>query len=552
MNPAFSEAIAGLNPVRRGRHVQARCPAHDDNVASLSIDEADDRVLIKCHRGCDTRDVVAALGLTMQNLFDEDAASAGRSVEDATYDYRSADGQLLYQVVRYRPKDFRVRRPAPGGWSWDLDGVDRVPYRLPDFADATEIIVVEGEKDADRLAHHGLVATSNAGGAGKWRAEWAPLFTGKNVTIIPDNDDPGRSHAAEVMSSLEKYARRVRIVELPGVKPKGDVSDWLDDHSFEELTELLRPSVAPTIDEFIATAAQTPTEDLYEGIIPAGGLVIFVGQPRSFKTMAALQMMFATASGDHWLGERPTRTGSALYVSEEGARAKVAERLSTMRNSHSLRHPIHILHREGITLTGTGWQKVRSTLDEMERPTVVVLDTLAALMDGDENSVADIRTALRPIQALITDYGVTVILVHHINKGGEGRMGNRMRGSSALWGACDGTLGFVRTLDPDGVAEDRGEVHIETKDNDPQTLDFEYQWQTMALHIEERPVLTLSSLIAEVQRRQEELQGPVPLGELRRYFRAGKGSFRDHVEEAENYGLRRVSDGYYRYDDGLL
>jgi RecA-family ATPase len=268
--------------------------------------------------------------------------------------------------------------------------------------------------------------------------------------------------------------------------------------------------------------------------------------------MAALQMMFATASGSPWLGEKPTRTGSALYVSEEGARAKVAERLSTMRFGHNVQHPIHVLHREGITLTGVGWQKVRATLDEMERPTVVVLDTLAALMDGDENSVADIRTALRPIQALITDYGVTVVLVHHINKGGEGRMGNRMRGSSALWGACDGTLGFVRTLDADGVAEDHGEVHVETKDNDPAVLEFAYDYRTMDLRVEERPILSIPNIIAEVERRQRETNAAVPIEDVRRYFRAGKGAFRDRVEEAENYGLVKTADGYYKTLEGMF
>lgn len=551
MTPAFSAAIAGLNPVRRGRHVQARCPAHDDNVASLSIDEKDGKTLVTCHAGCSTPSILATLGLSMSDLFDEELPTG--PIEDAVYDYRSADGTLIYQVVRYRPKDFRIRRPdGAGGWLWDMGDVERVPFNLPAVVKASEVIVVEGEKDAERLAAHGLVATSNAGGAGKWRPEWGGLFAGKSVTIIPDNDDPGRSHAIEVMASLEGHARRVRVVELPGVKPKGDVSDWLDNHSIDELRDLLRPTVAPTIEEFIAAAEKSPSEDLYHATVPVGGLVIFVGEPRSFKTMAALQMMFSVASGDTWLGERPTIEGSALYVAEEGARKKVADRLATMRTVHQPRRPIHILHREGITFTTAGWQKVRSTLDEMERPTVVVLDTLAALMDGDENSVADVRTSLRPIQGLITDYGVTVVLIHHINKGGEGRMGKRMRGSSALWGACDGTLGFVRTLDADGVAEDHGEVHVETKDNDPSVLEFAYDFRTMDLRVEARPILSVPNIIAEVERRQRETNAAVPIEDVRRYFRAGKGAFRDRVEEAENYGLVKTADGYYKALEGMF
>lgn len=548
MNPAFSNALALLDTAREGSTLKARCPAHDDNVRSLAIKDFGDKIGLKCHAGCDTRDVVAAMGLTMSDLFDEELPSG--PVEDATYDYHSAEGQLLYQVVRYRPKDFRVRRPAPDGWSWNLEGVDRVPYRLPEVMDAGEVFIVEGEKDADRLASHGLVATSNAGGAGKWRAEWGPLFTGKKVTIIPDNDDSGRAHAAAVQSSLEGYAKRIRIVELPGVKPKGDVSDWLDDHSWPELLTLLRPTIAKTIDAFINEAAMTSVEDLYPATIPAGGLVIFVGQPRSFKTMAALQMMFSVASGKPWLGLPPARTGSALYVAEEGARKKVADRLATMYLEHDpLRHQLLILHREGVTLTGAGWERVRATLDEMDEPAVVVLDTLAALMDGDENSVADVRSALRPIQDLITDYGVTVILVHHVNKTGEGRMGNRMRGSSALWGACDGTLGFVRKEDTHGLATDEGEVRVETKDDDPRVIPFVYDFETMRLLANEWPPLSEGALLAEVRQRQET--GPVPLEDLLSHFGVHRRILVNVAESAKQHGLVETAPGYYKYESGF-
>lgn len=55
---------------------------------------------------------------------------SGRARLVATYDYRDEGGNLLYQVLRYHPKDFRQRRPdGEGGWSWSVKGVPRVPYR---------------------------------------------------------------------------------------------------------------------------------------------------------------------------------------------------------------------------------------------------------------------------------------------------------------------------------------------------------------------------------------------------------------------------------------
>lgn len=552
MTPAFSEALASLEPVQRGDTYMARCPTHDDRVRSLSIKDVGDKVLLTCHAGCAVPDIVRDLGIAMTDLFEPDSEPGDRKIAQA-YAYQNADGTLAYQVLRYEPKGFAQRRPdGAGGWIYDLEGTDRVPYRLPGVIRANEIYVVEGEKDADRLAGLGLAATCNAGGAGKWRSDWGPYFTGKSVVIIPDNDDPGRKHALDVQASVLAHAKRVRIVDLPGLPPKGDVSDYLAEHSGDELLALLRPPVAPTIHQFIDTTNRAVRDDLFESVIPSGALVVFVGQPRSFKTMAALQMMFAVASGQRWLGREPQRTGGCLYVSEEGSRDKVAERLAAMDRVYGSVRPIHILHREGVTLTGTGWSRVRDTLDEMDDPAVVILDTLAALMEGDENSVSDVRDALRPVQQLITDYGVTVILVHHVNKTGEGRMGNRMRGSSALWGACDGTLGFVRDEDDNGVGLDGGEVRIETKDNDPSRIRFGFHYETMTLKADARPALTVTSLIDEVARRQAEAQGSVSIEDIRTYFQVGKSWFYELVKRAEEAGLERTDKGHYRVREGMF
>lgn len=150
----------------------------------------------------------------------------------ATYDYFDESGELLYQVVRYEPKDFRQRRPDDaGGWIWNLKGVRRVLYRLPQLltVDKSAIVfIVEGERDADRLAELGLVATTNASGAEKWRDEYNEHLRGRRVVILPDNDEAGHKHAEKVAASLQGIAANVQIVMLPDVPEKSDVSDWLD------------------------------------------------------------------------------------------------------------------------------------------------------------------------------------------------------------------------------------------------------------------------------------------------------------------------------------
>jgi hypothetical protein len=158
------------------------------------------------------------------------ATDNGRRVV-ATYDYHDEHGGLLFQVVRFQPKDFRQRRPdGKGGWVWSLNGVPRVLYRLPELAAAPKdrpVFVVEGEKDADALVALGLLATTAPLGANKWRPEYSEALRGRPVFILPDNDDPGRAHAAAVRDALRGVAESITIVELPGLPEKGDVSDWL-------------------------------------------------------------------------------------------------------------------------------------------------------------------------------------------------------------------------------------------------------------------------------------------------------------------------------------
>lgn len=210
---------ASLQGLRRnGNGYMARCPAHDDRAASLSVAEGDDeRVLLHCHAGCALGTITTALGLTTSDLFNGNGKSAKPEIV-ATYDYVTDDGNLLYQVVRYEPKGFKQRRPdGSGGWVWKLGDTPRVLYRLPDVLTAVmcgdTVFVVEGEKDADAIVAAGAWATCNAGGAGKWRDEYSRALDGANVIIVVDKDDAGRKHAAQVKAALAGHAASCRVVE---------------------------------------------------------------------------------------------------------------------------------------------------------------------------------------------------------------------------------------------------------------------------------------------------------------------------------------------------
>src|SRR6266446_8636892 len=226
------EIAAALGSARRdGRSWRCLCPAHNDQTPSLSITEKGGKTLFKCRAGCDQGAVLAALrqrGLWAPNPIEADRGSQ----IVATYNYCDAEGALRYQVVRLAPKSFFQRRPngAPDSFINNMDGVEPLPYRLPELIENRDstVFICEGEKDVDIVADLGLIATCNHGGAGvgKWRPEISHWFVGRDVVILPDNDEVGHKHALDVAQKLESVASRVRILELPGLRHKGDVSDW--------------------------------------------------------------------------------------------------------------------------------------------------------------------------------------------------------------------------------------------------------------------------------------------------------------------------------------
>lgn len=168
----------------------------------------------------------------------------GRWVDpEITFDYRDEKGVLLYQSCRFPGKKFSQRRPGgQGKWKYQTKDVRKVPYRLPELlkADPDKVVFIpEGEKHVDRLNSLGLVATCNVGGAEKWTPDLNQHLKDRKVCILPDNDLPGQRHGKKVAENLHSVARGVKILDLPGLKQKGDIINWLDDgHTKEELLKL--------------------------------------------------------------------------------------------------------------------------------------------------------------------------------------------------------------------------------------------------------------------------------------------------------------------------
>ncbi len=251
----------------------AKCPAHDDREASLSIAEGKTGVLLKCFAGCEFDAIVAALGIEPSAMFHVRPSKVKTIL--ATYDYCDESGKLLYQAVRFEPKSFLQRQPdGHGGWIWNMKGARRVPFHLPEVIAANTVCIAEGEKDCLALDKavksfppgRSRATTTNIGGAGKWHDGYSPFLQHKTVFVFADNDDPGRNHAQQVCASVAPFATTVRLVELSGLPEKGDVSDWLETHTPEELREILG-----TTPEWNAAAPDIAENTFQSGVPPQEG-----------------------------------------------------------------------------------------------------------------------------------------------------------------------------------------------------------------------------------------------------------------------------------------
>ena len=258
------------------------CPSHDDKSPSLSITLENERILLYCHTGCTIDNICLSLGIEQTDLFaprdekqinrvpasqkaesDQKRMKANLNSEDKVvffsikhkkkvtesvrYSYFNADGKTAYHVIRSDPKDFRPLKPD--GYL-NIEGVERLPYRLPELLqgvkESKQILLLEGEKDVERAMDMGFVATTFYGGAGKWRDEYLEYFRDADVVLIPDNDTAGQNGMMEIAKRLHGTASRIRMLELPSLGPRQekhgkDFSDWaeLEENTAEVLNDLV-------------------------------------------------------------------------------------------------------------------------------------------------------------------------------------------------------------------------------------------------------------------------------------------------------------------------
>lgn len=394
-------------------------------------------------------------------------AEGNGSIPQTVYPYYSADGVLLYEVVRYykgKEKSFFQRHPdANGDMVNGMNGVERVLYRLPELVSRqpnTPVYIVEGEKDVEMLRMRGLVATTNVGGAGKWQAGYSAALKDADVIILPDNDKVGEEHAQTVYQSLANVARSVKIVRLPNLPEKGDVSDWIvAGHTLTELQKCIEtpapaPAAPPAWTPHIISAAELRRKAFpnmvwtVDGLIPEGACVL-AGKPKSKKSWLALGIAVGVASNGRAFSYYDVTGGRALYLDLESNQRRMQSRLrSILDDRGTWPDTLDIVTEwkrgdEGIAL-------LSGYCDAHPDTRLIVIDIWArfrARIDPKLNPYDQDYEALQSLNAWAESRNVTVIVIHHTRKAKSEDVFEEISGTNGIMGAVATAMHLARSTE---------------------------------------------------------------------------------------------------------
>ncbi len=492
----LEDVLRRLDGVKRsGSGYSARCPAHDDKNASLSVKQGDNGgIVLHCHAGCTPEQVVGALGLSMKDLFPDgdrprqEYRPRPTSREDkgriaAQYDYTDENGQLLARKTRWetavegkRKKTFTWGHPAGQGFQSGRNGM-AVPYRLPELVKAESVFLCEGEKDVDNLTAQGLAATCSPDGAGtgsKWRDTYTPYFAGKTVYILQDNDEVGKKFAQYEAQKLSPVAQEVKVLDLTALWPQlpehGDISDVMEHlgaaHACAELVLLADkapgwepspPEKSPFLSSFHTLSDFTEEEPswLVEGWIPEGQITLLAADGGTGKTTLWCNLVAALSSGRPCLLDSPDVKREPLKVAFFSTEDSVKKKLKRQLRQAGANEG-NILTTDFSSGGGDALRELKLGSDRLReviasfRPALCVFDPIQGFLPSRVNmgSRNEMRDCMAPLIALGEEFGTAFFIVCHTNK----RMGasdrSRLADSADLWDVARSVLMMGYTGEP--------------------------------------------------------------------------------------------------------
>jgi putative DNA primase/helicase len=459
----FAQGCKGA--IIKGDELRARCPAHNGKgTTSLSVTISGDKILVNCFGDCETDAVLDALDLTAADLFlgPSESSPAGKTIE-CTYAYHDAHGAVLYESVRLIPKNFLVRRPGPDGrYIWNLNGVTRVPYHLPELLQAVAthelIAICEGEKDADNVRRHfGMPATCSVGGEGQvkyWKELYKQHFRDARVAIFPHKDRAGKKYAKTVAQALDAFAVSIKIVELPELKEGGDISDWIQaGGTREQLDELVAAAPELKGDKMAASSdmyiGHVPTSEinpenvdwLWWPYLAKGTVAMLDGDPGVGKSL--LTILLASVISKGW--SLPDQQGKLilttnlsdvlLFASEDSAKFTIRPRIDRSGGDPTRIHLVTGLFGESGEDIGFTLEHVDALRDKLRElhPALVILDPIQAYLGKiDMHRANETRPLMSALGKTAEEFMSCILCVRHPAKPGQGTGKVLLRGLGSV------------------------------------------------------------------------------------------------------------------------
>lgn len=262
----FEDILSHFRSVSgNGGQYRADCPACGDTKQHLYIKQEGGKVLFDCKKGCTFSDIIHAAGLSESDCFPEKEQKSKWTLL-REHIYTDEKGASIAKKQIYNTGNGKTAvwyRLERGQYVKGLNGIKLPLYHLHKLVASASgtVVIVEGEKDVETVERMGFTATTSPNGAGaKWREEYCPYFSGKNVCIIMDNDEAGEGYGHGAAAKVRKYAKAVKLIRsadiYPSVQPKGDISDIAAAVGMAEAKRLLTEAVGKT-DEFVPALPQT-------------------------------------------------------------------------------------------------------------------------------------------------------------------------------------------------------------------------------------------------------------------------------------------------------
>jgi hypothetical protein len=482
---AYERMLDHLEGVKRtGNKASARCPAHDDHKASLSVSTADqfDGVVVHCHVCRDADKVLDALNLTRRDLFDDPRdAKRGYVVVDE-YPYQDESGKVLYFKERRFPKDFRQYQTLPdGSRQYSVNGTRRVLYRLPKIieaiAEGSTVYVAEGEKDVEALEQAGVTATTwsegawGVGATPKWRNDYSEQLAGANVIIVRDRDEngSGQQTAKNIATALKRRAASVKIAEPVEGKDAYDhlaaghkLADFVAVNGDEDEEEQPKRRIQLTP---LSTIKPRPVRWAWTDRVPAGELTLTPGRggvgKSTFHAWVIAHLTRGTLPGVHFGTPKPC----IIAATEDSWERTIIPRLIAAGADTHIVYRVDVITETNEQMSISLPRDIDGLIGEINRIRGALLSVdpvMSALSSElDTHKDREVRLGLEPLGRLADRTGCAVLGNAHFNKSAGSDILSLIMGSSAFGNVARAALGFAR----DTEAEDGACVISQAKNN---------------------------------------------------------------------------------------